>query len=129
MYCDIHSSIVGPALLVMETAQSHPWLTAAGLLFCLWCLTNTGGRKLNPNRLLRPPGPKGLPFLGAMLEVPSLSQKPWLVYDKWFKKYGQPCSERLPPLANLSTRRHHILRSPWPAIYDIGITEKDERYI
>ncbi|EDR09884.1 uncharacterized protein LACBIDRAFT_189858 [Laccaria bicolor S238N-H82] len=72
----------------METTQSHPWLTAAGLISCLWFLKNIGGKKLNPNRLPHPPGPKGLPFLGAMFEVPSLSQKPWLVYDKWFKTYG-----------------------------------------
>ena len=92
IYDNIPSSIVGPAFLVVETTQFHPWLTAAGLLFCLWFLKNIGERKLNPNRLPHPPGPKGLPFLGALFEVPSLSQKPWLVYDKWFKTYGQPCA-------------------------------------
>ena len=35
------------------------------------------------------PGPRGFPILGAILDVPSLSDKPWLVYDKWFKKYGE----------------------------------------
>jgi hypothetical protein len=73
----------------MEAVQFHPYLTVAGLLFGLWGLKNISVKKPNPNRLPRPPGPKGLPILGAMLEMPSLGDKPWLAYDKLFKKYGE----------------------------------------
>ncbi|EDR10167.1 uncharacterized protein LACBIDRAFT_248655 [Laccaria bicolor S238N-H82] len=72
----------------METIQFYSYLTVAGLLFGLWGLKHIGVKKPNPNRLPRPPGPKGLPILGAMLEMPSLGDKPWLAYDKLFKKYG-----------------------------------------
>ena len=74
----------------METLQFHPYLTVAGLLLGLWGLKHIRGKKPNPNRLPRPPGPKGLPILGAMLEMPSMSDKPWLGYDKMFEKYGAP---------------------------------------
>ena len=76
---------------VMETIQFHPYVTVAGLLFGLLGLKHIGVKKPNPNRLPHPPGPKGLPILGAMLEVPSMGDKPWLAYDKLFKKYGAPC--------------------------------------
>jgi hypothetical protein len=79
------------------TTQFRTYLAVAGLLFCLWHLKNFGTRKRNPKRLPHPPGPKGLPILGAMLDIPALSGKPWLVYDKWFKKYGEfICTKRLP---------------------------------
>jgi hypothetical protein len=75
----------------METIRFHPYLTIAGLLLGLWSLKHIGVKKPNPNRLPRPPGPKGRPILGAMLEMPSMSDKPWLAYDKMLKKYGAPC--------------------------------------
>uniref|UniRef100_A0A8H8CLQ4 Cytochrome P450 n=1 Tax=Psilocybe cubensis TaxID=181762 RepID=A0A8H8CLQ4_PSICU len=43
-------------------------------------------RRRNPRLLPRPPGPKGLPILGSALEMPR--EQPWLVYDQWFKVYG-----------------------------------------
>ncbi|KXN92110.1 O-methylsterigmatocystin oxidoreductase [Leucoagaricus sp. SymC.cos] len=33
-----------------------------------------------------PPGPKGYPLVGAMFDLHQ--EKLWLVYDQWFKKYG-----------------------------------------
>ena len=75
---------------VMETLQFHPYLTVAGMLLALWGLKHIGVKKPNPNRLPRPPGPKGLPILGAMLEMPPLNDKPWLAYDEMFQKYGAP---------------------------------------
>ena len=75
---------------VMEMLQFHPYLTFAGMLMALWGLSHIGVKRPNPNRLPRPRGPKGLPILGAMLEMPPLNDKPWLAYDKMFKKYGAP---------------------------------------
>ena len=95
-------------LVVMETIQFHPYLIVAGLLFGLCGLMHIGVKNPNANSLPRPPGPKGLPILGAMLEVP-MGDKPWLAWDKLFKKYGAPCIDILGLLTNLFTRRHYIL--------------------
>ena len=37
-----------------------------------------------PHRL--PPGPKGLPLVGNLLDVPERFQ--WKTYDEWSRKYG-----------------------------------------
>ncbi len=33
-----------------------------------------------------PPGPRGLPLIGNLLDMPS--EKEWLTYAKWGEKYG-----------------------------------------
>jgi hypothetical protein len=40
----------------------------------------------NRRTLPLPPGPKGLPLLGNILDIPL--DKPWKVYDTWSKQYG-----------------------------------------
>jgi hypothetical protein len=39
----------------------------------------------------KPPGPKGLPFIKNLLQVPSPSGtvQPWRVYNQWREKYGE----------------------------------------
>jgi hypothetical protein len=34
-----------------------------------------------------PPGPKPLPLVGNLFDLPY--ESPWLVYDQWAKEYGQ----------------------------------------
>ena len=94
---------------VIETLQFHSYLTVASLLLGIWGLMHSiGVKKPNPNRLPRPPGPKGLPILGAMLEVPPMSDKPWLAYDKMFKKYGAP---------SVNTRGLSLIYLPGDLVY------------
>jgi hypothetical protein len=35
-----------------------------------------------------PPGPKGLPLIGNVLQLPS--EEPWKVYHQWGQQYGMP---------------------------------------
>jgi hypothetical protein len=34
-----------------------------------------------------PPGPKGLPIIGSLLDINS--EKPWITYQKWARQYGE----------------------------------------
>lgn len=68
-------------------------------------------RKARPSQLPLPPGPKGLPVVGNLFDIPT--DKPWLVYDKWFQQYGvySTCmSQIVPPW--LSSRWYHPCQSP-----------------
>lgn len=42
--------------------------------------------KANPQRLPHPPGPKGLPIIGNLRDVPKT--QPWLKYASWQKIHG-----------------------------------------
>ncbi|KAG2021156.1 cytochrome P450 [Coprinopsis cinerea AmutBmut pab1-1] len=43
-------------------------------------------RKRNPRGLPLPPGPRRLPLVGNLFQIPSVH--PWAVYDSWGKQYG-----------------------------------------
>ena len=34
-----------------------------------------------------PPGPRGWPIIGSLLDMPS-GDRPWTIYREWAKKYG-----------------------------------------
>lgn len=44
-------------------------------------------RKVNPKDLPYPPGPKPLPVLGNLLDVPQAT--PWITYTRWGQQYGE----------------------------------------
>ncbi|SJL03018.1 related to cytochrome P450 CYP2 subfamily [Armillaria ostoyae] len=51
-------------------------------LILAWCLLRRTRRSTTPF----PPGPRGLPLIGNLLDMPS--QKEWLTFAKWGEKYG-----------------------------------------
>lgn len=57
-------------------------IAAAGLVFALVRRLSSRGKEL-----LYPPGPKPLPLLGNIRDIPLVS--PWFTYTEWRKKYGQ----------------------------------------
>ncbi|KAF9002581.1 cytochrome P450 [Cyathus striatus] len=64
---------------------AHPQVFAVGVLFVLW-VSQTKRKRSNPNNLPLPPGPKGYPIIGNLLEFPTY--KPWLVYAEWCKNFN-----------------------------------------
>ncbi|KAF8880642.1 cytochrome P450 [Infundibulicybe gibba] len=62
----------------------------SSLFFCCCFLALCGCsiiyRRVNRNRLPYPPGPKGFPLIGSLLDIPREGQ--WNVYNKWAQTYG-----------------------------------------
>lgn len=52
-----------------------------------------------PSRRRLPPGPRALPLIGNMLQMPIV--KPWETYNEWSKKYGALLTWPPPCLVNL----------------------------
>lgn len=63
----------------------------------------------NPRRLPLPPGPKGLPLLGNMFELPQIV--PWEGYDNLCKEYGKSPSAPGFSVCNSFLRRHDLYES------------------
>ncbi|KAF4621589.1 hypothetical protein D9613_012598 [Agrocybe pediades] len=78
--------------MFLKTGQlvAHNLLHAAVLSFvvlvCLVIRKKIDARQRNPKGLPLPPGPKGLPFIGSLFNMPVDRQ--WITYAKWSKPYG-----------------------------------------
>ncbi|KAI6016204.1 hypothetical protein EDC04DRAFT_2750032 [Pisolithus marmoratus] len=51
------------------------------LLFTLW---RSRARRVSSSLL--PPGPRGLPWVGNVLDIDA--SQPWVTYEEWGKRYG-----------------------------------------
>ena len=72
----------------MITKNSSIWLAidvavlSTGLT-TFWLLWSSSRSQ---KRFRHPPGPKGLPIIGNLLDLPT--EKQWVTYTEWGKKYG-----------------------------------------
>ncbi|KAF8871009.1 cytochrome P450 [Infundibulicybe gibba] len=58
-----------------------------GAIFAIGLLrAHAKNTRRNPKRLPLPPGPKGLPIIGNLLDIPT--RKQWAVFGEWSKVYG-----------------------------------------
>ncbi|KAF5327811.1 hypothetical protein D9619_004578 [Psilocybe cf. subviscida] len=75
--------------IIQSTLQSPAQL---GVVLCAFAVLTIKAvrflseRRRNPSRLPLPPGPKGYPLIGSVLEMPSAQQ--WRTYAEWAKIYG-----------------------------------------
>jgi len=74
---------------ITSWAVTHPYysLTIALVLYFAG-LTAVQNARRNSKRLPYPPGPKGYPIIGSLLEAPT--EKTWLTYAEW----GRTCGEQ-----------------------------------
>ena len=72
----------------MGLLETYSYQILAALFFgCILFRQLKKSRSGNPKGLPLPPGPKGYPLIGSLFDMPL--DKPWLVYDEWFKAYGK----------------------------------------
>lgn len=45
------------------------------------------GKHVSGDRKTFPPGPRRLPILGSLLEIPT--DNPWLAFERWGKEHGE----------------------------------------
>jgi hypothetical protein len=72
----------------MFDEPSSIWIAAASAAAALVLVQ--AARAKRRNQLPLPPGPKGLPLIGNLLDIPQ--NKPWIVYNEWAERYGEPVS-------------------------------------
>ncbi|KAF9548281.1 cytochrome P450 [Agrocybe pediades] len=64
----------------------HAAVLSFVVLVCLVIRKKIDARQRNPKGLPLPPGPKGLPFIGSLFNMPVDRQ--WITYAEWSKPYG-----------------------------------------
>ncbi|KIK93484.1 hypothetical protein PAXRUDRAFT_12637 [Paxillus rubicundulus Ve08.2h10] len=70
-----------------------PVMYATGFALCVTFVLRAWGKHTRRNALPLPPGPRGLPLIGNMLDLNMAA--PWLTYEQWGKQYGDLVYSRL----------------------------------
>lgn len=73
-----------------DTYSTIAVLTAAVIVVGLGIQYLTTDKNYNPKHLPLPPGPKPMPFIGNVLDMPQ--DQPWLKFKEWSKQYGTSAS-------------------------------------
>ena len=88
-----HYGIYSQVISRFLSSQAMALLSNATILYgfaaatAIWWLNNILQKhRANPKNLPLPPGPKGYPIIGSLLDFPTY--RPWLTYNEWFKVYG-----------------------------------------
>lgn len=71
---------------MLDSISTLLLLAIAILLFTRYSTQKKEKKKENPLGLPYPPGPKGLPIIANILDVPA--SRAWLTYSHWQKQYG-----------------------------------------
>jgi hypothetical protein len=96
-----------------------------GLGFSLVVKELVSRRNRNPRRLPLPPGPKGLPLLGNIFDLPQIV--PWKGYDKLCKEYGKSLSGPCLSIGNAVFRRHNLFKGAWTRDYSARFSSPRRR--
>ncbi|KAF9447105.1 hypothetical protein P691DRAFT_672159 [Macrolepiota fuliginosa MF-IS2] len=97
-------------------------LTSVVVALCTFYLFSVRRRKWNtrnPKNLPTPPGPKGLPLVGNVLEIPMV--KPWAVYNQWSKEYGSDI------VYFTALDKSFLVLNSLPAVQDL-LVRRSEKY-
>lgn len=84
-----------PLVLFPSSTYSYILYAITFAVSCTLISSLSKQRRRNPKSLPSPPGPKGYPIIGNMLDMPKLDEKPWLVYDKMRDVYGEQLFYRM----------------------------------
>jgi len=81
-----------------------------------------------------PPGPRPLPIIGNLLNIPKDSS--WLAYTQFSKKYGNSHSFPVGVLSDSNNRGYHVLPHFWASCHCVelsqsgqGLARKEWRYL
>jgi hypothetical protein len=97
---------------------------------CIWAIRDYqkhGG-------LSYPPGPRPLPIIGNLLDIPKDSS--WLAYTQFSKKYGNSRSFPIGSLSDSNNRGYHVLPRLWAGCRRVelgqsgqGLARKEWRHL
>lgn len=82
----MYSSLSSELSLAFVSSPLFCLVTLLTSVLLLW-VKSAIARLEQKRSSVHPPGPKGLPIVGNVLDVPATSA--WLVYEQWAQTYGK----------------------------------------